>query len=99
MCKIDFNFTTLGAHFSSTYNNFTTLDYYLLTFLKKILFIYLKEIEKESWSRVRGRSRFPTRQGARCGAPSQDPGNHDLELKAGAQPTEPSRHPYLFTFK
>ena len=41
----------------------------VITFLKKILFIYLKERERaEGSGRERRRSRLPTEQGAQCGA-------------------------------
>ena len=44
-------------------------------FFKKTLFIYQRERNRDSESKVgrRGRSRSPTEQGARCGAQSQDP--------------------------
>ena len=51
----------------------------MFLFLKKILFIYLTEREKESEHKQReqqkkGRSSLLTEQGAQCRAPSQDPG-------------------------
>ena len=48
----------------------------LSVFLKNVLFERERERERGSTGRGRGRgrSRLPTKQGARCGAPSQDPG-------------------------
>ena len=62
-----------------------------------VLFFYLRkrrerESKCEQRRRGRGRSRFRLEQGARCGAPSQDPEIRP-ELKADAQLTEPPRHP------
>lgn len=47
---------------------------------------------EETWER----SRFPTKQGAQCGARSQD--TRTPELKADAQPIEPTRHPGISNF-
>ena len=65
-----------GSHFEN-YSFKTSFSFF---FLRLYLFIYLTEREKEresvhtSRGRGRGRGRLPIEQGARCWAPSQDPG-------------------------
>jgi len=86
--------TKVNSHRSQHFKGSRTPT--LLFFLRFYLFIWQRERESTSRenSRGRGRSRLPAKQGARCGARSQDP-EIMTQAKGRRLTTEPPRRPVI----
>ena len=73
--KADFSLRHTSNFAQNYYRNISRILISFLSFFLSFLdFIYLFDTESTSRESGGGRSRLPSEQGARCGAPSQDPG-------------------------